>query len=48
MQVPWDAPTERHHRALEGSYERFPQAEESRFVTAADFETTLAGAAPWT
>ncbi len=41
VQVSWDAPTERHHRALEGFYEIFPQAEEAMFVTAEGFEAAL-------
>ena len=41
VQVTWDVPHERHHRALESFYENFPQAEEARFVTAADFEAVL-------
>lgn len=42
VQVTWDAAAERHHRALESFYERFPQAEEAIFVTADTFETALA------
>jgi len=42
VQVTWDSPIERHHRAFESFYEHFPQAEEARFVTAAKFETALA------
>ncbi len=41
IQVTWDAPTERHHRAMEDFYERFPQAEETVFVTGRDFEASL-------
>jgi hypothetical protein len=41
VQVTWDGPEERHHRALESFYERFPQAEEARFVTAEEFEPML-------
>jgi predicted AAA+ superfamily ATPase len=42
IQVTWDAPTERHHKSLDAFYERFPQADEAVFVTAATFETELA------
>lgn len=42
VQVSWDAPADRHHRALESFYERFPQADEAVFVTADDFEASLA------
>jgi hypothetical protein len=41
VQVTWDAPLDRHHRALESFYERHPQAEEAVFVTAARFEEAL-------
>ena len=41
VQVTWDAPGERHHQALESFYENFPQAEEARFITAADFGSAL-------
>jgi predicted AAA+ superfamily ATPase len=41
VQVTWDVPAERHHRALESFYELFPQAEEARFITAEDFEPAL-------
>lgn len=41
VQVTWDAPSERHHQALESFYEHFPQAEEARFITAADFESAM-------
>lgn len=41
IQVTWDQPNERHHRALESFYERFPQAEEAVFVTAQTFDTLL-------
>ena len=43
VQATWDEPGERHHRALEAFYERFPQAEEAIFVTAERFEEALAG-----
>ena len=41
VQVTWDAPVHRHHRALEDFYEHFPQAEEARFITAGDFQEAL-------
>jgi predicted AAA+ superfamily ATPase len=41
VQVTWDAPLDRHHRALERFYERHPQADEAVFVTAARFEEAL-------
>jgi predicted AAA+ superfamily ATPase len=41
VQVSWEAATERHARAAEEFYERFPQAEEMRLVTAETFETAL-------
>jgi len=41
VQVSWDGPAERHHRALDSFYELFPRAEEARFVTAAAFEPAL-------
>ena len=41
VQVTWDAPAERHHKALDDFYEHFPQAEEARFITAGDFKETL-------
>lgn len=41
VQVTWDGPHERHHRALEAFYEAFPQAEEAVFVTADTFEEAL-------
>lgn len=37
IQVTWDEPQDRHHRALEDFYERFPQANEALFVTADSF-----------
>ena len=42
IQVSYDEPTQRHYRATEEFYERFPHAEETVFVTAAKFETALA------
>lgn len=42
IQVSWHEPTERHHRALEQFYERYPQAQEAVFVTAERFEEDLA------
>src|SRR5690606_34769820 len=39
VQVSWDAPTERHHRALEAFYEEFPQAGEALFVGPKEFES---------
>jgi predicted AAA+ superfamily ATPase len=41
VQVCWDEPLERHHRALEDFYEAYPQSEEAVFVTAARFEEAL-------
>ena len=32
IQVSWDPPTDRHHRALEEFYEAFPQALEAQFI----------------
>jgi predicted AAA+ superfamily ATPase len=37
VQVSWEGPTDRHHRAMADFYERFPQAEETVFVTAENF-----------
>ena len=42
IQVSWGEPCDRHHRALEAFYERYPQAAESIFVTAERFEEALA------
>jgi uncharacterized protein len=42
VQVSWDGPLERHHRAIEEFYEQFPHADEAVFVTAESFEETLA------
>jgi predicted AAA+ superfamily ATPase len=41
IQVTWDGPSDRHHRVLEEFYDRFPQAEEMTYVTAAEFESSL-------
>jgi predicted AAA+ superfamily ATPase len=41
IQVTWDAPGERHHRALQSFYEHFPQAQEACFITAAGFDVAL-------
>ena len=38
FQVTWDAPSERHHAALEEFYAAFPTAEECTFVTSESFE----------
>lgn len=35
IQVTWSEPEERHHRALDNFYERFPQAKEAVFLTTA-------------
>ncbi|HWL41904.1 MAG TPA: ATP-binding protein [Ilumatobacter sp.] len=37
VQVTWDGPQERHHRALEAFYEAFPRANEALIVTADTF-----------
>lgn len=42
VQVTWDGPEERHRRALDAFYERFPQADEAVFITADRFEEALA------
>jgi hypothetical protein len=42
VQVTWEAPTDRHQRALRSFYETFPQAAEAVFVTAERFEEALA------
>ena len=42
IQVTWEEPRERHHRALDDFYEQFPFADEAVFVTAATFEEQLA------
>jgi hypothetical protein len=41
VQVTWDEPLDRHHRALEAFYEQHPGAEEPTFVTAGSFEQAL-------
>jgi len=41
VQVTWAEPVDRHQRALERFYERYPQADEAAFVTAARFEDAL-------
>ena len=38
IQVSWEAPTDRHHRALEEFYESFPQAQEALMIGPAEFE----------
>jgi len=38
ISVSWEQPAERHHRALEEFYERFPRAEEALFVGPEEFE----------
>ncbi len=40
IQVSWDDPTTRHHRALEEFYEVFPHALEARFIGPQEFEAT--------
>jgi len=42
VQVTWDEPAERHRRAVDEFFERFPQADEPVFVTANSFEPALA------
>lgn len=46
IQVSWDDPGERHLRALDAFYERFPQAEEAVFLTAANLPAALAELTP--
>lgn len=41
IQVSWDGPSERHHRALEAFYEAHPRSAEALFVTAETFERGL-------
>jgi len=41
VQVTWDEPEERHHRALDEFYERVPQALEAVFITSARFDEAL-------
>ena len=38
IQVSWESPTDRHHRALEEFYENFPHAQEALLVGPAEFE----------
>jgi predicted AAA+ superfamily ATPase len=47
IQVSWEPPTDRHHRALQEFYESFPQAQEALVIGPADFEAgALAELAP--
>ena len=47
IQVGWEAPADRHHRALQEFYETFPHAREAMFIGPADFEAgALAELAP--
>lgn len=39
VQVSWDGPVERHHRALDAFYEEFPRAGEALFVSQETFES---------
>lgn len=41
VQVTWDAPTERHRRALDDFYETFPMAEEAHVITGQNFQEAL-------
>ncbi|MDX1571868.1 MAG: ATP-binding protein [Xanthomonadales bacterium] len=41
IQVSWDEPKDRHHRALESFYEDHPRAEEAVIVTAESFHEAL-------
>ncbi len=41
IQVSWDEPGERHQRALEDFYQRFPRADEAVLITAESFESEL-------
>jgi uncharacterized protein len=41
IQVTWDTPADRHHRALEEFYETFPQAGEALLIGPAEFEAGL-------
>lgn len=45
VQVSWKEPAERHLRALEEFYERFPQADEALHITSDTFESTMANLA---
>ena len=38
IQVSWDGPSDRHHRALEEFYETFPQATEALFIGPKEYE----------
>jgi predicted AAA+ superfamily ATPase len=38
IQVSWEPPTDRHHRALEEFYEAFPQAQEALVIGPVEFE----------
>lgn len=38
VQVSWEAPTDRHHRALEEFYELFPHAQEALLIGPTEFE----------
>jgi hypothetical protein len=40
--VSWEAPAERHHRALEEFYETFPHAAEAVFVGPGELESGIA------
>ncbi|MGD8862986.1 MAG: ATP-binding protein [Myxococcales bacterium] len=42
VQVSWEAPAERHHRALEEFYETFPHAAEAVFVGPGELESGIA------
>ena len=46
VQVAWDGPEERHHRALGAFYEAHPHAGEAVFVTAESFAAGLPGLQP--
>ena len=47
IQVSWEAPSDRHHRALEEFYESFPHAQEAVMIGPAEFEAgDLARLAP--
>ncbi len=41
IQVSWDGPSERHHKALDAFYEAHPRSAEALFVTAETFEHGL-------
>ena len=38
IQVSWEPPSDRHHRALEEFYATFPQAQEALFIGPTAFE----------